>query len=1016
MPSSRLSPSLLLSVSLSLLLSLSATPLLPAAAPYLEPVRFTVSEGTNIAVARSPDGQLLAFDLQGTLFILPAAGGDAKAITDGLGDDRQPAFSPDGTRLAFQSFRDGNFHIWSSKPDGTDLRQHTRGPYDHREPMWSPDGKKILLSSDRAAAGSYDLWELDVATSQLTPLTKNPGDDFQPAYSPDGTTIAFVTTRADGPGIYLRTADGTEKKLVALGGPVTNPQNPPPAPNAPAWSPDGNFLSYQVAGAGATSLNLVDVTTGTSRVLSAEGEDVFPFRAAWLDTATLLYTADGKIKRLSFTPTAGAAVTTVPFAAPLTVNRAHYTPKTYDFTSTTPKPVKGIRAPVVSPDGTQIAFTALGDLWLLTVGNPKPQKLTDDVFFDADPAWAPDGQRLAFVSDRTGNFEVYVMTLADKKILRLTATPVDESLPSWTPDGNRVAFMRQAPGNHVYTTELLNIETRESRTLQKAVFQPSRPSFSPDGRLALMTAVETYAARFREGISTFNVIDVAAAKSRLDSPFATQSLALRLRNGPAWSPDGRSIAYVKDDLLWTLAVDASGKFTGAPQQHTRELTDSPSWTADSKTIVYLATDRLKKVDLATGVATDIPLDLTWANAPATGITVVRAGRFFDGIKNEIRTDIDVVITGNKITALRPAGAPLPAGAKLIDASQQTVMPGLFEMHTHLWSHYGERIGRLWLAYGITGLRETGGDPATSLEQRETWRAGRRPGPMFFITGPLLDGTRVYYGYSHPVADDANLALELDRVKRLDYDFIKTYVRMPDLMQRQVAAFAREQGIRISSHEIYPATAYGVDAVEHLGATSRRGYSPKYTFLGKGYDDVIQIISRSGMFITPTLSLQGGYPSVAGRDPSIFETPQFKMYPEYFRDSAKASAKANAASGSRSRSYENGGATVKKLHDAGANISAGTDSPFIPWGLSLHVELWNYVESGLTPFEALQTATINAARALHLESQLGSLEVGKIANLIAVDGNPLENIRDTQRIRHVLINGHAHTLEELLRAP
>ena len=140
-----------------------------------------------------------------------------------------------------------------------------------------------------------------------------------------------------------------------------------------------------------------------------------------------------------------------------------------------------------------------------------------------------------------------------------------------------------------------------------------------------------------------------------------------------------------------------------------------------------------------------------------------------------------------------------------------------------------------------------------------------------------------------------------------------------------------------------------------------------------------------------------------------------MYPDYFREATAATAKALSA-GPRAQLYENGGATVKKLHDAGANISAGTDSPFIPWGLSLHVELWNYVESGLTPFEALQTATINAAKSLHVDDQLGTLEVGKIASLIAVDGNPLENIRDTQRVRHVLVNGRAYTLEQLLAQP
>jgi len=990
-----------------------------AGAETLEKKSFEVSEGTNIALALSPNGKQIAFDLQGTIFVIPVAGGAAVPVTDHLGDDRQPSWSPDGSRIAFQSYRDGNFHLWSVKPDGSDLRQHTKGGYDHREPMWSPDGKYLLCSSDRAANGNYDIWEIELANGAAKQLTTNPADDYQPAYAPDGKTIAFVSVRPEGPGIYLRSIDGTEKKLIAMGGGATAVpgMSRAPTPNGPSWSPDGTQLAFSAISNLETTLMVATVATGEQRKLTSAGEDIFPFRPAWVNAGTLLYTADGRIKMLSLSEGSALAVKTLVFHAPLDVVTPHYKPKAHDFSGGAPRPVKGIRGPAVSPDGTRIAFSALGDLWLLKIGDPKPQRLTDDLFFDGDPAWAPDGKSLAFISDRNGYFNLFQYTLASREVRALTSTPGEKFLPAWTPDGKKIAFLTPAPGNFLFTTLLLDVDSGKTSTIRPATFQPSRPSFSADGKLVAMSVVEHFAARYREGVSKFGFASSEEGGSaRIETPFPTQSLAFRLRNGPAWSPDGHRLAYIKDDRLWTIDVDPTGHFTGSPVARTNEMTDSPSWAADSKTIVYLSIDRLRKLDLASGKTSDVPLELTWKAAPGQETLVVRAGKFFDGISPTTRENVDIIVRGNRIAAIQPANGSLPTGARIIDVSGQTVIPGLFEMHAHFWGNFGERLGRLWLGYGITAVRETGSDPSSSVEQRESWLSNRRPGPLTFITGPLMDGGRVYYGYAASVGNEEDLKWHLERAKRLDFDFIKTYVRLPDLWQREVATFARGLGIRVSSHEIYPAALYGVDAVEHLGATSRRGYSPKYTALGKAYDDVIQIVSRSGMAITPTLSLMGGYSTLAPRDPSIFDTPQFqKIYSEEFRVTSMGTVKM-FASLPLSLNYKNGGVTVKRLHDAGALITAGTDSPFVPFGLALHVELWNYVESGLTPFDALQTATINAAKSLHVDDQLGSIEVGKIANLVAVDGNPLVNIRDTQRVHTVVANGHVYSLNDLVTSP
>ena len=963
-------------------------------------VKVKLTEGTNIALTLSPDKKTIVMDLQGTIYSIPFAGGLAKPLTDPMGDCRQPVFSPDGSKVAFQAFWDGNFHIYTVGLNGGNLVQITSGVFDDREPSFSPDGKKMIFSSDRS--GNYDVWELDLASGELKQLTKDAGNDFFPSYSADGSQIAYVSERTSGPGIYIMDSKGKEKLFLSGKGKLSSP----------VWHPKEAKIVFNNFDEGKSLLDIAEVGGGDWETLSENTEDVFPFKVAWISETEYLYTSDGLIKKRKL---GDKAVSTIPFEVEMTLSHDKYKLKVHDFNSVATNKVKGIRGPVVSPDGNSVAFTALGDMWLLKKGSDKPVQLTNDSFIEIDPAWSSDGKQLAYVSDKKGNMDLYVRDIAtgvEKLVLNATD---NITFPAFSADGSKIAYYQRDPAAFGrYSLKMVELASNKETVLYAPLFDGSQPSWSADGKFVVISALQPYSSRYREGVSKFLVISTVDKTFKFITPINEKTLSTRGKNGPYWSPDGTKFAFSMDGVLWTVAVDKEGNLLNAPRRLTNELAENPSWTGDSKSIVYMATDIIKKISLADGSVTTIPIDLTYKIKQPTGQLVVHAGKLFNGRSKEYLTNVDVIIVGNRIQKIEPHKAG--RAGKLIDASKQTVIPGLIEMHTHQTAAAGEQLGRLWLGYGITTIREPGGDPYDVIERKESWASGRRAGPRNFYTGGILDGSRIYYGMNVGNVAGAQLDLELEKAKRLGYDMMKTYVRMPDAMQKRVTIFAHNLGIPVSSHEIYPAMKYGVDAVEHMGATSRRGYSPKLSALNNSYQDVVELLVKSGMNITPTASLQGGLPMLVAKDPNFFANKQFNAF--YTEDAigelknmTSLRLKNNPAFLS---SFGNIQKTVKAMIDQGGHVTPGTDSPIIQPGLSYHAELQSWVDGGISPFETLRSATLFSAEALGVSKDIGTLENGKLADLVIVDGDPLKNIKDVLNVNTVIRNGEIFGIDDLLK--
>ena len=420
------------------------------------------------------------------------------------------------------------------------------------------------------------------------------------------------------------------------------------------------------------------------------------------------------------------------------------------------------------------------------------------------------------------------------------------------------------------------------------------------------------------------------------------------------------------------------------------------------------------MDIQTGLIEKVAITLKTARKLPKERTIIHIGGLFDGKNNQIHENKDIIIEGNRIVAIEDHN-PNRVGDKKIDAANSYAMPGLIDIHSHQGSWGGAKLGQTWLAWGVTATRDPATDPYDALNRRAATDAGIYQGPRVFFTGSPIDGNRIYYGGSYAFQSPAQLDLELQRAAVLDYDMIKTYVRLPDPIQKQVIQKAHQLGLPVTSHELYPATAYGIDGVEHIAGTSRRGYSPKLTATLSSYGDVSTLIAKSGMSFTPTIGIYVSYNFLLAQNPLVLEDVRLKKFASPFElQNAKGGinqVKTNKTAWEKR--YRNAAKMIKDIQDKGGLISARTDGPILPYGFGLHLELEAYQDAGLSTFEVLKTVTINNAKVLGTAEDMGTLEVGKLADLIIVKDNPLADIKNIRAIEWTIADGRIYKQEKLI---
>ncbi|AWG45825.1 hypothetical protein AM586_15230 [Massilia sp. WG5] len=889
--------------------------------------------------------------------------------------------SPDGKRIVFSN----QGALWVMPAAGGAATRITDWHLEPTAPVWSPDGKRIAFQN-YAPEANYHIWTIDPDGRRPEELTTGPNDDREPAWTPDGSALVFSSDRSNdgqykiwsvpadgGPPTRLTAGPGAEsnpvvspdgRTLAYVDGPnvVTKPfdSRTPTivAPGtAPAWVPDGSGLVYQNA----------DRQLVLRGAQLTSGEDIFPFPVRFLPDGRFLYTADGHIR---VRDAAGGAQGDIPFRAELLLRRPVFShPKDRQFDNFGQRRVAGISAPVLSPDGRSIAFVALNDVWVMRIGDA-PRRLTDDQDRDISPQWTADGKAVYFSTERgnAGQLAVDQVDVATGARTRLAAIPGRSmALPKLSPDGRSIAYITLSG-----QLEIWNRATSTFRVVAPAVgSQVSTPQWLADGRHILLVDNERINNRFREGYNKLRVIDLATGQGSFHAVApAPRQISERDEGAAVLSPDGTRVAFIMDSLLHLMPLNPDGSPAGPARLLGSEPADLPSWGGNDMLMVKSA-NRIRVIDADGSHARDVDVKLQWRQAAPEGSTLIRAGALWDGLAPTLRYDVDILVQKNRIAWIRPHTAGSASQAeRFIDASGLTVMPGLIETHIHPLTLY-------------------------------------QGGPRLFVSPPLWEGNRLFYHFARSLRTPAVADVEIAKAKAMDADFLKAYVRAPIPVMSRIAQGALDLGVPSGTHPIEPGAATGIAGTTHLSATQRMGYSwSKSAVKAITYQDAYDTYGKGSFRLIDTLFSAA---ALAGLDPGIVTDPRFILVPPNF---VAGLQNATPPTPAQLGTIINDATQQAKVVAAGGLVANGTDSPLVVPGIQLHL---NLRAAGLVlgNYTALQTVTINAAKMALVDRDLGSVEPGKLADLIVVRGNPLSDLRAAANVEVVMKNGRAYTLAEIL---
>ncbi|KAA3618608.1 MAG: amidohydrolase [Calditrichaeota bacterium] len=1013
----------------------------------IDSLEITTDEGTWMNLDVSPSGDEIVFDMLGDIYLVSINGGQAIALRKGPAFEVQPRFSPDGQMISFTSDAGGADNIWVMDHDGNEARQVTEEDFRLlNNAVWTPDGQYLIARkhfTSQRSLGAGEMWMYHISGGEGIQLTKRKNDQQdagEPVLSPDGRYVYFSEDMY--PGGYFQYNKDPNKQIYAIRrydrekGTVRTIVSGPGGAVRPQISPDGKLLAFVRRIRLKSVLYIRDLATGEQwpvyDELNPDQQEAWAIfglypNFSWMpDNKNIVFWAKGKIWMID---TATKELKNIPFQA----TAKHYISEAVRFEQNIGQEefdVKMLRDVRTSPDGEWVVFSAMGHLWKRKVAGGEAERLTQDAHFEFYPAFSRDGRWLVFSTwDDDEHGALYKMKFPSGKPKKITREKGYFMEPSFSPDEKRIVYRRGSGDfrlGYVHGAEPGLYWMAENGGPEHQITSGGRkPVFNAMGDRIYFLSGGGLKKKFKS--------------VRLDGNDEREIFDLKYVSDISLSPDGKWLAftelfhgYIAPFPTIGTSFELNKDTKAIPlKKVTHDAGDYLHWSGDSKKLhwtigpEYFTRDLKNSFTFVPGAPDSLPaidssgVNLSWkmnADMPKEQLALVGA-RIITMNGDEVIENGTILIKNNRIESIgKTADVTIAEGLKTIDVSGKTIIPGLIDAHSHAgnfgkgllpqqhWGYYAN------LAYGVTTMHDPSTTTETSFTFEEMVRAGEMVGPRAYSTGTILYGADGDFKATVNSLDDARSHLR--RMKAVGAFSVKSYNQPRRNQRQQVLQAARELQM-----EVVPeggSTFFHNMSMILDGHTTIEHNIP----ISPIYKDILSLWAASKTAYTPTLLVS--YGAISGeyywyQHSNVWENERLlTFYPRPIIDSrSRRRLKIPENDFGHIRVAQD----LKKLVDAGVLVNTGGHGQL--QGLGMHWEVWNFALGGMTQLQALRCATLNGAKSLGLDKHIGSLVAGKLADLVILENNPLENIRNTDSIVYVMANGRlydAATMNEIGNRP